>query len=127
MTRAAAHLWEVDHPYYMAEGCFYSNGHHHTYDSFTDFLDEWADYSENMNLVFRWDWNKPNPTYYNSPADIPEHDELCIYFVMQRKAFTTSCYIKVTEADEPAVLKYLAPKARHIARLWEPIWQAASV
>lgn len=117
---AAMHLWEIEHPYYMSEGCFYSNGHHHLYESFDDFIEEWGEYDLDMNLVFRWDWRKANP------EDEREHDELLIFFVMQRKAFTTSCSILVTEEDEPAVLKYLTPRARRIAELWEPIWQAGA-
>ncbi len=37
-----------------------------------------------------------------------------------------SVSVKVTEDDEPAILKYLTPKARHIALLWEPIWQGGA-
>lgn len=123
------HLWETDHPYCMTEGCFYSQGHHHEYDSFAEFLDEWADYDEDMNLVFRWDWHKLDADGIadrKEEGDEDFRDTLKIYFIMQRKGYPTSCYIRVTETDEPAVLKYLTPKARHIALLWEPIWQAGA-
>lgn len=122
---ADQHLWEVDHPYYMTEGCFYKNGHHHTYDSFADFLAEWEDYDDDMNLVFRWDWKRPILEDFE-PGEAPLGDTLSVYFIMQRKGFPTSCDIAITEADEPAVLKYLTPKARKIAQLWEPIWKAGA-
>jgi hypothetical protein len=53
------HLWEVDHPYYCTEGNYYSNGCHSTYDSWADFVEEANGWDLDMNLLFRWDWRKP--------------------------------------------------------------------
>lgn len=132
MTATPAHLWEVDHPYYMQQGCFYSADHHHEYESFAEFFEEWKTYDDDMNLVFRWDWEAHQPYDEETFKGCEETDHsectdvLSIFFVMQRKAYTVSCAVKVDQDDEGAVLKYLTPKARKIATLWEPIWQAGA-
>lgn len=128
------HLWEAQHPYYMTDGCYYapSRDHHFEFDSWTEFLEEREAVDDDMNLVFRWDWQRHTVTdiWSRGYCEEPSHEEcsdiMHVFFVMQRKAFTTSCAVRVTEDDEPAVLKYLTPKARKIAQLWEPIWQGGA-
>ncbi len=119
------HLWEVDHPYYMNEGSYFASGWHHECYSWAQFIEEYGDLSENLNLVFRWDWARHILEECPGPHD-ECGDRLTVFFILQRKAATMSVSVKVTEDDEPATLKYLTPKARHIALLWEPIWQGGA-
>lgn len=114
------HLWEVKHPYYCAEGCYYVGGYsypevHSEFESFKDFLAEWKDADVDYNLLFRFDWVEAGPDYEL------EQDQLRLYFFMQRKARPHSIHVTVTKADEPAVIEYLKPLFAHMLELWEPL------
>lgn len=123
------HLWEIDHPYYCNEGNYYASGTerhevHSSYESWADFIAEWGDSDPDMNLVFRWDWSKPDPDDYEPDDDgvirVPE-DRLTVFWVLQRKAILRSTECVVTEANEPAVRAWLAERAKTITAIWEPI------
>lgn len=111
MTR----LWETDHPYYGAEGCFYANGHHHDYKTWSDFLEDWADADEDMNYIYRFDWREGEDWGVK-----PGTAELWVHFVMQRKAFTTSACVQVTRDQEPEIRDWLAKRWRHVCATWTP-------
>ncbi|WP_406143255.1 hypothetical protein [Streptomyces anulatus] len=129
-------LWETDHPYYCTEGNYYRNGNHLTYDSWADFHAEWGELDPDMNLVFRWDWNTPDPTDY-CPPDCAGHKDgdcdeapgptLQVFWVLQRKAILRSTECAITEADEPAVRAWLTERAAHMRLLWEPLLPAPAV
>lgn len=110
-------LFETDHPYYCQEGCYFSTECHNTYGSWSDFLEEWGESDEDMNLVFRWDWRTAESGWIDSGSG----DVLMIYFVMQRKAFTISCQISVCRDQEPEIRQWLEKRAERLGRLWEPI------
>lgn len=114
------HLWEVEHPYYWAEGSFHERGMHVRHDSWAEFIQEMGDADEDLNLVCRWDWKQDEPDEEN-PAPIPDGTgTLTVFYVVQRKAYTFSHEMAVTAADEPGVRGWLAAKWRHMQRLWEP-------
>lgn len=113
------HLWEHDHPYYATRGCYYSNECHQSFDSWTDFLDEWGEADEDYNLLYRWDWHPPS-----EDDDRTDH-ELELFYMRQRMAAPFSVCVTVTEADEPAVREWLAKKWLHMMRLWAPFSEAA--
>lgn len=129
------HLWEVDHPYYAEDGCFYTPGTrwaevHTEYDSWADFAEGWGDTDPDLNLVYRWDWNRPDPddwTYEieNDPGFVMPGDTLHIYFMLQRKAKPHSIVIQITEADEPAVRAWLTERAKTVRAIWSPILDEA--
>lgn len=119
------HLWEIDHPYYCQEGNYFVPGArwhevHNEYDSWAEFHEEWGSADEDMNLVFRWDWKRADPTDYADGEEIPA-DRLHVYWVLQRKAILRSTECVVTEADEPAVRAWLAERAKTITAIWAPI------
>lgn len=127
-VKVSRHLWEYDHPFYCAEGNYYTSGDqwdevYTSYDSWADFIAEWGDTDPDLNLVFRWDWIKSNPDDYE-PDDgairVPE-DKLLVFWVLQRKALLRTTVCAVTAADEPAVRAWLADRAKAIAAIWEPI------
>lgn len=136
ITAPAKRLWEIDHPYYCNEGSYYASGSslhdvHQTHDSWADFLAEWEHADLDMNLIFRWDWDRANPEDYryeldeNPAFEIPG-DTLKIFYFMQRKARNLSVYVSVTEADDPAVREWLTVRAEHMRTLWEPLLEAKS-
>ncbi|MDJ0342188.1 hypothetical protein QMK19_03180 [Streptomyces sp. H10-C2] len=119
------HLWEVDHPYYCTQGNFYVGGHrradvHAEYESWTEFHAEWGDNDPDMNLVFRWDWQRDNAEDLEE-GDEPGPDKLLVFWVLQRKAILRSTECIVTEADEPAVRAWLVDRAITIRAIWEPL------
>lgn len=119
------HLWEVKHPYYCNQGCYNAGGDQPftRYKSLTEFLAEEADADLDYNLVFRWDWQE------GSDHDLPEFSGdiyyrnglLLIFFMGQRKGAYRWAEVEVCRADEPAVIKYLRPRAEHMQLVWEPL------
>lgn len=134
MTTATQHLWEIDHPYYATPGCYYTPGTqwmevHEEIESWAGFMESWGEADEDYNLLYRWDWERTDPEDYEDelrldPAFKLPGDTLQLFYMMQRKAKPMSVYVKVTEADEPAVREFLAGKAEHMRKLWEPLLDA---
>lgn len=125
------HLWEIDHPYYCSEGSYWVPGTkwhevHNEHESWADFLAEWGASDDDLNLLFRWDWARSNPGDYQyeieeDPTYKIPGDTLQLFYFMQRKARNMSVFVKVTEADEPAIREFLTIKAEHMRKLWEPL------
>lgn len=115
------HLWEVDHPYYCNEGNFHINGQCVPFGSWTEFMEEgWGQSDHDLNLLFRWDWQRADPADYGPDEEIPG-DRLVLFFMLQRKGDFWSVEVAVTEADEPAVRGWLTDRAKTIAAIWSPI------
>jgi hypothetical protein len=133
MTTPTHRLWEIDHPYYCAEGNYFQDGQHLTYSSWTEFHEEWGALDDDLNVVFRWDWKTPDPADY-CPADCDGHEDsdcdempkpaLHLYWVLQRKAILRSTECPVTKADEPAIREWLTRKANYVRSIWEPLLDA---
>ena len=117
---AAPHLWEVNHPYYMNEGSYWSNGQHADFETLDAFLAEWAEADADMNRVHRWDWREGDDWGIEGDGSDDVIGRLSVYFIMQRKAKTYSCDIKVRRSDEPRVIAYLKPHAALNAAVWHP-------
>ena len=149
VTADDKHLWEFDHPYYCSEGNYYKNGLNTLFESWEAFAqpskgrsfnDEWNllyDFDDDLNLLFRWDWKKADPSNYwivpgdpddetEAFAEAQKTDTLQLFFILQRKAYNISAEVIVTEADEPAVREWLTTKAAHMRRLWEPLLGVSS-
>ena len=103
-------LYEVEHPFYMNEGCYFSNECHNEYSSFDSFLEEWGDADMDYNWIIRWDW----------VLDSTGNDLLKIQFFIQRKSYPISCDIRVTKSDHKRVVEFLKPYAEYMKRMWEP-------
>jgi hypothetical protein len=120
-------LWEIDHPYYCTEGNYYKNGNHLVYDNWADFHNEWGNLDPDMNLVFRWDWQRADPADYEIELENGEPlppDTLQVFWILQRKAILRSTACVITEADEPAVRAWLTDRAATIRAVWEPLLPA---
>lgn len=105
-----------DHPYYAQEGNFFANDCHTEFDSWQEFMDEEGDSDMSLNLVYRWDWHVPE-----DENDWPGEETLKLYFIGQRKALARSVFVKVNAEDEPAVINWLLPRARHLRGVWYPL------
>lgn len=111
-TPAVAHLWDVDHPYYCAEGNYFETGQHTRWDSWQEFAEDtvFVTGDRDLNLLFRWDWQRDG-----------DRHTLLLFFVIQRKGFNCSQEIAVTEADEPAIRTWLTECAQTMRATWEPL------
>lgn len=116
----SARLWEVDHPYYATQGNYFSNGYHADYGSWADFIEDQGDLDLDMNLVYRWDWQVPNPDDYEADEELPP-ETLDLFYVGQRKAIHRSVSVEVRREDEPAIREWLTVRAEHMRRVWEPL------
>lgn len=130
-------LWEYDHPYYASEGCYYTPGTqshevHADWETWEDFKTEWGDTDPDYNLLYRWDWKRPDPDDYkyeieeNPDFEIPG-DQLQLYFMLQRKAKPFSHHIQITEADQDDVRAWLTKRAETMRAIWEPIIEPRQV
>lgn len=147
MSDTRPHLWEIDHPYYCTEGNFYKNGCHTNFDSWAEFATPASftaagptgnvlyDWDDDLNFLFRWDWNKADKdNYFLQPGDPDDEtadyeeakktDTLLLFFMAQRKGRNMSAQVTVTEADEPAVRAWLEGKAEYMRKIWAPLLNA---
>lgn len=100
-------LYEADHPYYCATGCYWASVRVAAlrYASWAAFFRKYDDADVDMNLIWRWDWIE---------------DELTLYMMHQRHARPTSHTIRVTHEDEPAIRAYLAKHWARMQEIWAP-------
>lgn len=103
-------LMKFEHPYYMSEGCYFSGDCHTNYSNFDRFLEEYGDADIDYNRVHRWDIEEDGGVL-----------TLKVYFVIQRKGYTTSAHIRVKHEDESRIKDFLKPHAILNAKLWEGI------
>ena len=115
------HLWEIDHPYYASQGNYLSNDCHTDYPSWAEFVEAEGDSDLDMNLVYRWDWQVPDPEDYDLPGETLPPETLDLFYVGQRKALHRSVSVEVRREDEPAVREWLTVRAEHMRRVWEPL------
>jgi hypothetical protein len=122
LERSISDLWRVEHPYYAAEGRHIAH-----YDDFEDFRAEWRGLDEDQNFVYRWDIHPPTDASFEEhhPEDPSERAyELEVTMIQQRRSRITTCYIKVSREDEPAIREYLAGKWENIREMWGPVSEA---
>lgn len=109
------------HPYYGAEA---------DRDYVTEFetLDEmiqWASsYDEDMNFVYRYDWDVPDPDDYDeSLGEVMPPETLTLFVVLQRKSRFLNLVTPVTEDDEEKVRAFLASDRilGSLRRTWAPL------
>ena len=109
-------LRHSDHPYYCAEGCYFGSLAlcHKTWESWAEFLGVFGGSDTDMNLVWRWDWNKPD-------GDFPAPETLDLYMMHQRKAYPVSHSIRIAPEDEPEVRKYLEQHWARLCEMWAEV------
>lgn len=119
MTDTTVHLWEREHPYYCQEGNYFKTGEHTLFGSWAEFAETlFVTADRDQNFLIRWDWRKPGF------HDWDGEEYLLLHFVFQRKAWLCSVEMPVTEADEPAVRKFLEECAQTMRATWQPLLDA---
>lgn len=101
-------LWDYEHAYYMNEGCYFSGECHNNYDSLKDFLDTWATNDIEYNRIHRWDFDD-------------DKKGITFYYILQRKGYTLSCYVKIKPSDHDKIREFLKPHARYNRDLWKGV------
>lgn len=115
----------IDHPYYGAEG------EATRFDSVNDLIEHANSYDEDLNFVYRWDWEVPDEdmieAYKEDGLEEPS-ETLTLFVVLQRKARIINWVATVTAADEPKVREFLAGDRvlGALGRTWEPLLPAAA-
>ena len=109
----------IDHPYYSSDSNWYSNEAGETWESMTDFLDEYEDADVDMNLVFRWDIHENTDDESDKPLGTYSAE---IFIIHQRKGIYSPQRIESVKEDEiPRLKEYLAKHWAQMRKMWEPI------
>lgn len=99
----------ADHPYY-GSGEFSEH-----YDSWEDFISDWADADPDYNHLYRWDVIQPDPDDEDVVLSID------LFFVQQRRGSVSQVTVNITPDDEPAITAYLQERYKLVQALWAPI------
>jgi len=115
-------LWEYKHPFYPAEG-----DNIITFESWIDYIEYWKDFDDDLNLVYRFDFDQVENDDFDL-VPVPRHPDpyyraytLRITRILQRKSRFATQVIKVCEKDMPEIQKYLKEKLDFFLKAWEPI------
>lgn len=114
------HLWQIDHPYYGADG--YPN----KFESFAEMREAADALDEDMNHIYRWDWidyQQPHHDGLFVAGEDRSKQELKLFFVMPRKSAFMAWSCPVGHDQEAEVLAWLrGPRvAGALRKLWEPL------
>ena len=115
-----AHLWEINHPFFGADG------HESHCASFAELRATIDALDDHMNFVYRWDWRDWSQPHYDelylSDEDRGEPD-FAVYLVMPRKDALLSFTCPITHEQEPDVLAWLRSDRvlGNLRRWWEPL------
>ncbi|MEV6633911.1 hypothetical protein AB0M54_24485 [Actinoplanes sp. NPDC051470] len=117
---ATKRLWEIDHPYYGADG--YTT---HC-ESFADLRHSVDRIDEDMNHVYRWDWeddSQPHREDLFLEGEPRDKQKFRVFMVLPRKSTFIEFVCPVTHDDEPAVLEWLRSDRvlGAMRRMWEPV------
>lgn len=117
------HLWEIDHPYYGADG--YPNEE----SSFAALRASVDASDEDMNVVYRWDWKDYSQPIHDSlflAGEDRSEEKLTVYLLMPRKSQFWSISCPIEKHQEFEVLEWLrGPRCLgYLQTLWEPVMDA---
>jgi hypothetical protein len=109
----------VDHSYYCSDSNWYSNEPNMTYETMTEFLDDFEDSDIDMNLMFRWDIKNRSEDEEGKEAGRYYAE---VFQIMQRKGIFKPIYIAhVNEAEIERFQKYALAHWAVLKSIWEPI------
>lgn len=124
MPEPIPHLWEIDHPYYAADG--YSN----ECESFAELRHVVDSIGKDMNHIYRWDWVDYRESIHDDlflPGEFRDKKQkFTVHMVQPRKSRFISFWCPVIHDEEPQVLEWLrGPRVLGALRkLWEPLLDA---
>lgn len=121
-------LWQTEHDYYGPEAPYW--GRPDQYRDYIQTFESWGEFvtgesmytaTKGLNLLYRWDWNAPDPSLYMPGETVPTEHELELFWMLPRKGIMARACITVTPEDEPAVRAWLLPHWEYMRSLWEPL------
>jgi len=99
----------VKHTYYC------SDNSSEIYSNWKNFLEDFENYDQDLNLIFRWDIIK-------GEDDDDDTYSMLIFVVLQRKGRIQSFLIEeVTDNDVESIETFLKIRFNHLVDLWNPI------
>ena len=108
----------INHPYYCSDSNYYSTKPGDTFETATDFLDNWENCDIDMNLVFRWDV-KPNLDDDENPLGTYYAE---VFIMQQRKGIFYPIYIRSISDDEvDRFVIYLKKHQEVLSAIWKPL------
>lgn len=126
-AEGAPRLWELDHPYYGADG------YDDRVDSFAELRHAIDRMDEDMNFVYRWDWKDYSQPHYDDlylgdPDEPRAKQELTVHFLMPRKSKFASLTCPITHEQEAEVLEWLrGPRVLgYLRTMWAPLLGAGA-
>jgi len=109
----------LDHDYYCSKRNFYSNEPSESFETMTEFLDQYEDADVDMNLCFRWDIHNRSEDEEGKKAG-----RYCaeVFIMMQRKGIFKPCQIQhVNEEEITRFKKYLDKHWKTLQQIWAPV------
>lgn len=116
------HLWEVDHPFYGADGTRGDETEFGTFDQLRQCLNCHSD--GGSTVIYRWDWIDSRSHLLDGPdAEQVGLDEFVVYGLLPRKAHLFVLRCPISKDQEPDVLRWLrGPRMLGALRnLWSPL------
>lgn len=102
----------VDHPYYCSDSNYYSSKPYMSYETMTEFLDDWEATDEDMNLCFRWGIRKLENGIYSAE----------VFIIHQRKGIFRPIYVGSVSEDEAIRFEVYAKKHYDVLQqMWSPL------
>jgi hypothetical protein len=102
----------IKHDYYCSDNNYYSNEARVSYETFSDFYEEFHDADVDMNLIFRWDLREREES---------KRHYLELFMMNQRKGIFRPIYIALfDEKDIDLFVKYLQPHIEKLKTIWKP-------
>jgi len=106
----------VEHPYYCSGLNYYSNEPSQTWETMSEFLDEYEETDIDMNLVFRWDI-RPRDEENSAGRYCAE-----VFIIHQRTGIFSPHLIKhVNEEEVERFRKYAEKHWKTLCNIWKPI------
>jgi len=106
----------AEHPYYCSESNYYSNEPSQTWETMSEFLDQFENADIDMNLVFRWD---VRPRDEENTAGRYRAE---VFIMHQRKGIFSPHQIKhINEEEAKRFRKYVEKHWETLRKIWEPI------
>jgi cystathionine beta-lyase family protein involved in aluminum resistance len=104
-------LTSTEHPYYASDSNHYSNEAQESFNTVSEFLEEYKDADIDMNLAYRWDITKTKNKYSAQ-----------VVFIQQRKGIYFPVQIKsITEADVEQFIEFLKKHKQKLMEIWLPL------
>lgn len=110
----------VEHSYYCSESNYYSNDANYTWETMTEFLDEFEDADIDYNMCFHWDIHQKLDEYTEELVEGEYRAE--VFLMLQRKGIFQPHAIENIDEEEAVRFKEYAQRHwNYLTSLWKPI------